>query len=128
MTIVALGRMVQLASEAADELDERRSQCEIIDPRTTSPLDFDTILESVESTGRLVVVDEANPRCGFAADIVAQVAQEAFGALKARAAMVTPPHSPVPFSPVLEDAYVPSPDQIAAAVREVAGAAHATPA
>jgi pyruvate/2-oxoglutarate/acetoin dehydrogenase E1 component len=80
----------------------------------------------VENTGRLVVVDEANPRCGFAADIVAQVAQAAFGDLKAAPRMLTPPHSPVPFSPVLEDAYVPTPEAIAAVVREVAGAA--TPA
>src|SRR6266536_336519 len=70
-----------------------------------------------------IPVDEANPRCGFAADIVAQVAQAAFADLKVAPRMLTPPHSPVPFSPVLEDAYVPTPDQIAAAVREVAGAA-----
>ena len=69
---------------------------------------MDTILESVENTGRLVVVDEADPRCGIAADIVARVAQDAFGDLKAPPRMVTPPHTPVPFSPVLEDAYVPS--------------------
>jgi pyruvate/2-oxoglutarate/acetoin dehydrogenase E1 component len=122
VTIVALGRMVLLAQQAAAELDGEGISCEIVDPRTTSPLDLDSILESVENTGRLVVVDEANPRCGFAADIVAQVAQAAFGALEVAPRMLTPPHSPVPFSPVLEDAYVPTPDQIAAAVREVAGA------
>jgi pyruvate/2-oxoglutarate/acetoin dehydrogenase E1 component len=122
VTIVALGRMVLLAQQAAAELEGEGISCEIVDPRTTSPLDLDSILESVENTGRLVVVDEANPRCGFAADIVAQVSQAAFGALHAAPRMLTPPHSPVPFSPVLEDAYVPSPDQIAAAVREVAGA------
>jgi pyruvate dehydrogenase E1 component beta subunit len=114
--------MVLLAQQAAAELEGEGISCEIVDPRTTSPLDLDSILESVENTGRLVVVDEANPRCGFAADIVAQVSQAAFGDLKAAPRMVTPPHSPVPFSPVLEDAYVPSPDQIATAVREVAGA------
>ncbi len=128
VTIVALGRMALVAQQAAAELDGEGISCEIVDPRTTSPLDLDSILESVASTGHLVVVDEANPRCGFAADIVAQVAQAAFGDLKAAPRMVTPPHSPVPFSPVLEDAYVPSPDQIAAAVREVAGAARARPA
>jgi pyruvate dehydrogenase E1 component beta subunit len=115
--------LVLLAQQAAAELDGEGISCEIVDPRTTSPLDLDSILESVENTGRLVVVDEANPRCGFAADIVAQVAENAFDTLKAAPKMVTPPHSPVPFSPVLEDAYVPSPDVIAAAVREVAGAA-----
>ena len=63
VTIVAIGRMVQQALEAADELARRGIECEIIDPRTTSPLDTETIFESVENTGRLVVVDEANPRC-----------------------------------------------------------------
>jgi pyruvate/2-oxoglutarate/acetoin dehydrogenase E1 component len=125
VTIVALGRMVGLAEQAAQELAGDGIECEIVDPRTTSPLDTDTILESVESTGRLVVVDEANPRCGFAADVVAQVAQEAFGDLKAAPRMVTPPHTPVPFSPVLEDAYVPTPARIAETVRATAGAAAA---
>jgi pyruvate dehydrogenase E1 component beta subunit len=121
VTVVALGRMVQMATEAADVLEGEGISCEIIDPRTTSPLDVDTILESVENTGRLVVVDESGPRCGMAADIVAQVAQDAFGDLKAPPRMVTPPHTPVPFSPVLEDAYVPSADVIAAAIRETTG-------
>ena len=71
VTIVALGRMVLLASRPRRSSRTRASTCEVIDPRTTSPLDVETILESVEKTGRLVVVDEANPRCGFAADIVA---------------------------------------------------------
>ena len=121
VTVVALGRMVQLAEQAADSLGD--VSVELVDPRTTSPLDLDTILESVESTGRLVVVDESGPRCGMAADIVARVAQEAFGDLKAPPRAVTPPHTPVPFSPVLEDAYVPTPEGIAAAIRETTGAA-----
>jgi pyruvate/2-oxoglutarate/acetoin dehydrogenase E1 component len=122
VTIVALGRMVLLAEQAAEELAGEGINCEIVDPRTTSPLDEDTILESVENTGRLVVVDEANPRCSLAADIVARVAQEAFSSLKAPPRMVTPPHTPVPFSPVLEDAYVPTPASIAEAVRATAAA------
>jgi acetoin:2,6-dichlorophenolindophenol oxidoreductase subunit beta len=122
VTIVALGRMVHLAQAAAAELANEGIECEIVDPRTTSPLDDETILESVENTGRLVVVDEANPRCGFAADVVALVAQEAFSDLKAPPRMVTPPHTPVPFSPILEDAYVPTPAGIAEAVRATAGA------
>jgi pyruvate/2-oxoglutarate/acetoin dehydrogenase E1 component len=128
VTIVAIGRMVLLAEQAAAALEPDGISCEIIDPRTTSPLDEETILESVENTGRLVVVDEANPRCGMAADITARIAQEAFSDLKAPPRMVTPPHTPVPFSPVLEDSYVPTAETIAAAVREVAGAAEPTPA
>jgi acetoin:2,6-dichlorophenolindophenol oxidoreductase subunit beta len=122
VTVVALGRMVAFAQDAAEQLAGDGIECEIVDPRTTSPLDEETILESVENTGRLVVVDEANPRCGLAADIVARVAQDAFGDLKAPPRMVTAPHTPVPFSPVLEDAYVPTADSIAAAVRETTGA------
>jgi pyruvate/2-oxoglutarate/acetoin dehydrogenase E1 component len=125
VTVVALGRMVHLAEQAAEELASDGIECEIVDPRTTSPLDTDTILESVENTGRLVVVDEASPRCGFAADVIALVSQEAFGDLKAPPRMVTPPHTPVPFSPILEDAYVPTPANIAEAVRATAGAAAA---
>ena len=92
---------------------------EIIDPRTTSPLDEDTILESVERTGRLVVVDEATPRCSMATDIAALVADKAFDALKAPVRRVTAPHTPVPFAPSLEKLYIPDPQRIAAAVREV---------
>ena len=79
VTIVALGRMVGFAEQAAAELAASGVEAEVIDPRTVSPLDLDTILESVENTGRLVVVDEASPRCNLATDISAQVVSEAFG-------------------------------------------------
>ena len=92
-------------------------QCEVIDPRTTSPLDLETIIESVENTGRLVVVDESNPRCSMAADISAQVTEQAFGSLKGPVKMVTAPHCPPPFSDVLEDLYMPSAERIAEGVR-----------
>ncbi len=117
VTVVALGRMVKIANEAADALRKQGVGCTVIDPRTTSPMDTDSILESVEETGRLVVVDEAHPRCGMAADVSALVAQEAFRALKAPIRMVTPPHTPVPFSPALEDAYLPSAARVIEAVR-----------
>ena len=118
VTVVALGRMVTLAMQAAQALAKEGIQCEVIDPRTTSPLDMDTIVESVGNTGRLVVVDESHPRCNMATDIAAVVAQEAFDSLKAPVRMVTGPHTPVPFSPALEDLYLPSADKIAAAVRQ----------
>ncbi|WP_055568008.1 alpha-ketoacid dehydrogenase subunit beta [Streptomyces atriruber] len=117
ITVVALGRMVSVACEAADELAGAGVRCEVLDPRTTSPLDAGTILESVERTGRLAVVDEAGPRCGMAADISALVAREAFASLRAPIATVTPPHTPVPFSPPLEDLYTPDAGRVAAAVR-----------
>ncbi len=121
ITVVAIGRMVQLATEVADKLEGEGIGCTVIDPRTISPLDDESILESVEETGRLVIVDEASPRCNMATDISALVAQNAFGALKAPIKMVTPPHTPVPFAPELEDLYVPTPGQIEAAAREVLG-------
>ena len=120
-TIVALGRMVKLANEAADQLAKQGVSCTVIDPRTTSPLDVETILEEVAATGRLVVVDEASPRCNLATDISALVADQGFGTLRAPIRMVTPPHTPVPFSPALEDAYLPNVAKIVDAVRGVVG-------
>jgi pyruvate/2-oxoglutarate/acetoin dehydrogenase E1 component len=119
-TIVALGRMVGQSMAAAQALAKEGIECEVIDPRTTSPFDEDTILESVERTGRLVVVDESNPRCSMATDIAALAAERAFRALKEPVRLVTAPHTPVPFSPALEDLYLPNADKIAKAVRSIA--------
>jgi pyruvate dehydrogenase E1 component beta subunit len=119
VTLVTFSRMVHLCGEAAAELAKAGIQCEIIDLRTTSPLDVDTVLESVGKTGRVVVVDESNPRCSIATDISALIAQKAFGDLKAPIEMVTAPHTPVPFADALEDLYIPSPAKIQAAVRTV---------
>ncbi len=121
VTIVAIGRMVGMANQVADKLEKDGISCTVLDPRTTSPLDSDTILECAEETGRIVVVDESSPRCNMATDISALIAEQAFGVLKAPIKKVTPPHTPVPFSPELEDLYIPSPQKIEAAVREVAG-------
>ena len=119
VTIVAFGRMVGFANQAADQLAREGITATVVDPRTTSPLDEDTIIECVEETGRLVVVDEASPRCNMATDIAALIAQRAFKALQAPIKIVSPPHTPVPFAPELEDAFIPSPEKIMAAVREV---------
>ena len=120
VTIVAMGRMVLLANQAADRLEEDGINCTVLDPRTLSPLDEDSILECVEESGRLVIVDESNPRCNLATDISALVAQKAFHALKAPVRMVCPPHTPVPFAPELEDLYLPSTEKIEAAARAIA--------
>lgn len=122
VTIVAYGLMVPYSLTAAETLKKEGIDVEVIDLRTLSPIDMDTVLESVEKTGRLVCVDEANPRCSIAADVSAQVVQEAFKSLKAPIRMVTAPHSPMPFSPSLEDLYIPSPGRIAEAVRKIMGA------
>ena len=89
VTVVAFARMVPFAERAIDALAKEGITCDLIDPRTTSPLDEDTIIESVEGTGRLVIVDESPPRCGMAADIAAIVAQKAFRSLKRPIIQVT---------------------------------------
>jgi pyruvate dehydrogenase E1 component beta subunit len=121
VTVVALARMVPLAMGVVDKLAAEGISCDLIDPRTTSPLDEETILESVRATGRLVVVDESPPRCSVAADIAAMVAEKAFHHLKAPIIQVTAPHTPVPFARELEAAYLPSPEKIEAAIRKVLG-------
>lgn len=121
VTIVAISRQVHVAMEAAKSLSAMGIEATVIDPRTTSPLDEETILESVAETGRLVVVDEANPRCSFATDVAALVASKGFSHLRAPVQLVTAPHTPVPFSPVLEDAYIPKASQVESAVLAALG-------
>jgi pyruvate dehydrogenase E1 component beta subunit len=121
VSIVTYGLMVHRALEAAVLLSKEGIEAEVIDLRTLSPLDMDTVLESVERTGHLVCVDEASPRCNIATDIAAQVAMQAFAALKGPIEMVAPPHVPVPFSPALEDLYIPSAAQIGAAAHRTLG-------
>jgi acetoin:2,6-dichlorophenolindophenol oxidoreductase subunit beta len=118
VTIVTYGLTVHRSLEAAEKLARNGIEAEVIDLRSLSPIDWDTVIESIEATGRLVAVDEANPRCSIAADVTAHVAANAFGALKAAPQLVTAPHTPVPFSPVLEDLYIPSADKIAAAASQ----------
>ncbi|MBA3876633.1 MAG: alpha-ketoacid dehydrogenase subunit beta [Anaerolinea sp.] len=119
VTIVGVQKMVHTALAAAERLQAEGIDAEVIDPRSYSPLDTEAILSSVRRTGRLVVVDESHPRCSLATDIAALAASEAFFELKAPIRQVTAPHAPVPFSPVLEDAYIPSPDRVCDAVHDV---------
>ena len=112
VTIVAIGKMVHRALKAADELQKQGKSAEVIDPRTLSPFDEEMVLESVKKTGRLVVVDESHPRCSMAADIAALVADKGFDYLNGPIKTVTAPHTPVPFSPTLEDHYLPNPQKI----------------
>lgn len=118
-TVVAIARMVHLALEAAEQLAEDGIEVEVIDPRTLSPLDEDTIVDSVKKTHRLIVVDEDNPRCNMATDLVALCMTKAFGFVDAPPQMITPPHTPVPFSPPLEQAYIPKVEDIVNAVKAV---------
>ena len=111
--------MVNFSEKAADKLAADGIGIDLIDLRTTSPLDEEAILDSVEMTGRLVVVDESPPRCSLASDIASIVAAKAFTSLKAPPMMVTAPHTPVPFARELERAWLPSPQKIEDAVRQV---------
>jgi pyruvate dehydrogenase E1 component beta subunit len=121
VTVVAMGRMVHIALEAAEKLSKERMDLEVIDLRTLSPLDSKTVLESVKKTHRLVVVDEDNPRCSVACDIIALVSTRAFDDLDAPPRMVTAPHTPVPFSPPLEDYYIPSVEKVVSTVKSLVG-------
>jgi len=92
---------------------------EIVDPRTLVPLDRGTILESVKKTGRLLVADEGHKTCGVAAEISAMVAEEAIYYLKAPVARVCSPDTPVPFSPPLEQAYIPDVKDLMPAIKRL---------
>jgi pyruvate dehydrogenase E1 component beta subunit len=119
VTVVTCGRMVNFSEKASDKLAAEGIGVDLIDLRTTSPLDEEAVLDSVEQTGRLVVVDESPPRCSLAADLASIVAAKAFSSLKAPPALVTGPHSPIPFARELERAWLPSPQKIEDAVRRV---------
>ena len=119
VTLISLGKMVNVCQEAADELAKENVAASILDLRTISPLDEETILEFTEETGRVVVVDEAYPRCGVAADVSSIIVEKAFSDLKAPIKKVTPPHSPVPYAPNLEQAFLPSSQNVIDAVKEV---------
>lgn len=117
VTVVSFSRLVHVVLAAAEQLSANHISVEVIDARSLSPLDEATILESVRKTHRLVVVDEDTPRCSIATDVVALVAGKAFDQLAAAPQMVTPPHTPVPYSPTMEDFYIPSSQKIADAIR-----------
>lgn len=120
-TIVATAAMVHRSLEAAEKLAAEGISVEVIDPRTLSPLDTATLLESVRKTHRLVIVHEEVKFAGSGAEIAATVAEEAFDFLDAPILRVAAPFTPVPFSLVLEQEYIPSVDKIMAAVKKVVG-------
>jgi pyruvate/2-oxoglutarate/acetoin dehydrogenase E1 component len=117
VTIIGLQRMVEIALEAADLLAADGIEAEVIDPRTLVPLDIDAIASSVKKTHRAVVVHEAHERIGFGAEIVAQIVTHAFDYLDAPPVRVANPNVPTPFSRTLEELSIPSPAQVAQAVR-----------
>jgi len=119
VTVVALARMVHLTLSVCDELESSGISVELVDPRTVSPLDIDTILQSVHKTGRLLIVDEAFGPCSVASEVAAQVADRAFNDLDAPIKRIHGAFTPTPYSPPLEKAVVPQPEEIAHAIREL---------
>jgi pyruvate dehydrogenase E1 component beta subunit len=118
-TIVATHAMVGAALDAAEEASQEGVDIEVVDPRTLSPLDKETILASVQKTGRLLIADEDNKTCGFAAEISAIVAEEAIYYLKAPIIRNASPDTPVPFSPPLEKAYMFGKEKILESIRNL---------
>jgi pyruvate/2-oxoglutarate/acetoin dehydrogenase E1 component len=121
VTVVALSRLVPETLAAADELAADGLEVEVVDPRTLVPLDLETIVGSVARTHRLVVAHEAVRSGGFGAELAAEVQEAALDELDAPVARVGAPFTPVPFSPPLEDAYLPGRAEVVAAVRAVVG-------
>jgi acetoin:2,6-dichlorophenolindophenol oxidoreductase subunit beta len=122
VTVVALSSMAAPALAAADELVNEGIAVEVIDPRTISPLDLETIVGSVKKTGRLIIVHEAVERGGSGAEIVARVQQAAFYYLDAPIIRVAAPFAPVPASPALEQVFAPGKERIVEAVRKTISA------
>jgi pyruvate dehydrogenase E1 component beta subunit len=119
VTVVATSRLVGEALEAADRLAADGIEAEVIDPRSLMPLDLDTLLESLSRTHRLIVAHEAVEHGGFGAEVVAQLQLAGFDQLDAPIERIGAPFSPVPFSPSLEDAYLPGQDEIYATARRM---------
>jgi pyruvate dehydrogenase E1 component beta subunit len=117
VSLVGLGATVHMALEAAAILEGEGISAEVLDLRSLQPLDEDAILATLEKTGSLVVVDEATPRCGIASDVAALCVDRGFDFLNTPVRRITAPHTPVPFSKVLEDAWRPSAQDVVEAVR-----------
>ena len=111
-TVVAIGKMVSEAEKAAAALSEEGIDVEIIDPRTLLPFDMDTVIQSAKKTNRIVIVHEAVKNGGIGAEISAQIQEQAFDYLDAPVTRVAAPFAPVPFSPALEQSYVPNAESI----------------
>jgi len=119
VTVVAHGKMYHVAVQAAEQLAKDGIECEIIDPRTMKPFDFDLVINSVRKTNRCVIVDESHPFGGMAAEVGFQIQRGAFDYLDAPVLRVTLPDVPAPFAKNLFDAWLPGPKQVIDAVKAV---------
>ncbi|MDG2336288.1 MAG: alpha-ketoacid dehydrogenase subunit beta [Myxococcota bacterium] len=119
ISLVAFGSTLKIALAAAEALENAGTSAEVVDLRTLSPLDEGAILSSLEKTGRMVIIDESTPRCSVARDVAALCVDRGFDSLQAPVKCVTAPHTPVPFSRVLEQAFLPSAQDVLDAVGEM---------
>jgi pyruvate dehydrogenase E1 component beta subunit len=119
VTLVAHGKMYHVAVQAAEELAKDGIDCEIIDPRTMKPFDFQMVFDSVRKTNRCVIVDESHPFGGMAAEVGFQIQRDSFDYLDAPVLRVTLPDVPAPFAKNLFDAWLPGPKQVIEAVKAV---------
>jgi len=120
VTVVAMARMVQMTLGLCDELQRAGISVELIDPRTISPLDTDTILRSVAKTGRLLIVEDTPAAFGLGAEVAAQIADQGFNDLDAPIKRINGAFAPTPYSPSLEAAVIPSAEDVKRAIRELA--------
>ncbi|MGC6490868.1 MAG: pyruvate dehydrogenase complex E1 component subunit beta [Flavobacteriales bacterium] len=119
VTIVSFGKIIKEAYKAADELAEQGIEAEVIDLRTVRPIDYDTVIESVKKTNRLVVLEESWPLGSIATEISYKVQTEAFDFLDAPVKRVTCLDTPMAYAPTLVDAFLPNKDKLIKAVKEV---------
>ncbi len=119
VTIVATGKMVHEVLAAAEKLAEEGIEAEILDPRTLFPFDKETLLKSIEKTNKVIIVTEENKRGSYASEIAAVIAEDGFDFLDAPVVRLCAMNTPVPFSPVLEQYYVPSAEEIVTAVKKM---------
>jgi pyruvate/2-oxoglutarate/acetoin dehydrogenase E1 component len=123
LTIVATSSMVYVALEAAELLEQEGVSAEVVDPRTLVPLDRETLVASVVKTGRALVVDEGHTSYGVSAELAAVLADEAFWHLDAPVKRLAAMDVPIPFSPVLEDQTVPTPERVFEVAKALVGKA-----
>ena len=121
VTIIATSSMVHVAMEAAERLEELELSAEVIDPRTTFPLDKETLIASAMKTSRAIVIDEGYERYGVTAELAAVIAEGAFYYLDAPVRRMGAMDVPVPFSPSLEDLTVPTPEQVVETAKVLCG-------
>ena len=119
ITVIATGHLVPIAVEVAGELEKDGLSIEVIDPRTLLPLDIEIIKNSVGKTGKVVVFDDSNRTCGFAAEVSAVLAEECFEIIKKPIIRITRADVPVPFSPAMENFMLPNKNKLANAIKKL---------